>query len=256
MSASRRSRFCRSSGSVSRSQLQLVDVDQLVPLLAQAVQRLQHLGHLVLHGPARQQPLERRAGLAVAAGWRSGCPGRPRPPAADRRCASSCSWASRKFRLDDLLVGVGQADLGRAAPRPARGQRSAAGVQAIERQQPLGPIGLDVGHPPVGGDGLVGLAQSPPRRCAPPAAGSRPAAGCRGCWRSSASYTAASSGHFTVASASRSRWAITSALVGSRRQRPGVGVEGAPRGSTSRRSWMSAILVSSSIRRGGSSLCW
>ena len=49
-------------------ELHLVDLVQLLPLLAGAVERLEHLGDLHLHGPAHEHPLERRAGLGMWAG--------------------------------------------------------------------------------------------------------------------------------------------------------------------------------------------
>ena len=137
-------------------QLDLVDADQLLPLLADAVERLENLGDLPLHGPARHHPLERGARLLVL--WRDaedllvGLDGLGQ--IAERHFEDLRQAVGER---NDLVLGVGQADLAAddvGQLLPALGH----GVEPVERDQAVLAIGLGLGHALVGRDGLVDLA--------------------------------------------------------------------------------------------------
>jgi len=137
------------------AQLNLVDLVQLLPLLASAVERLQHLGDLDLHRAAHEHPLERRARLGVR---RLG----------DQNLAVGLDRLRQvhQRQLVDLRQSEGQRDplvvRGRDADLPADDCRQLlpllrAAVQTIERDEGRSALAVRLHRLAVGGDGLLGL---------------------------------------------------------------------------------------------------
>ena len=137
-------------------QLDLVDAHQLLPLLADAVERLEHLRDLALHVATRHQAFEGGARLLVLrSDGEDFLVGLDRlGQVAQRHLEDLRQPVGQR---DDLLLGIRQAnlaahDLGEI--RPPLGH----GVQAIQRDQAVLAIRLGLGHALVGRDGLVDLA--------------------------------------------------------------------------------------------------
>ena len=138
------------------AQLHLVDLVQLLPLLAGAVERLQHLGDLDLHRAAHEHPFEggprlhvRRIGDQDLAIRLDGLRQIHQRQLVDLR--------EPEVQRDELLVvgrdrDLAPDDLGQLFPLLG------AAVQPIQRHQRLPVLGIGVDGAPIGGDRLLGLA--------------------------------------------------------------------------------------------------
>ena len=134
----------------------MVDTNQLLPLLADAIERFENLGNFPLHRSGCHEPLQRRAGLLVLRRDRQNL--LIRLDGLGQIAQGNLQNLRQPVgQRHDLVFRVGQADfsandVGKILPTLGHS------VETIECHQPVFAVGLGVGHALEGCDGLVNFA--------------------------------------------------------------------------------------------------